>query len=1313
MTPEEMHLPVTSLIIFVSSPGDVVEERIIARRTIDRLADRFQQLVHLEPVFWEHEPLLASETFQTQIVDPAEADILICILWSRLGTRLPREITRPDGSTYASGTEYEFERALEGYRRRGQPELSVYRKTSQPYVSLEDSRMARAALDQKEALDSFLRKWFHDAGDGLKAAFHPFNDPANFEKILEEHLEKLIERRLEKLGGKRVAGIPVKSLVSSSGTSSPFRGLNIFDVQHSHIFFGRTRAISEMLDALRRQISRRRAFLLVLGMSGCGKSSLVRAGVLPLLTQPGVIEGARLWRYACLRPSDASGDLFDGLAAALLRSNALPELTADGATQDEIAGLLRQNPPGAHALVKGALSQAAARVKTEATERQPDVRLVLVVDQMEELFTVERVTPEQRRAFVEALASLAYSGRACVIATLRSNFYARCAELPKLVELKEGAGQYDLLPPIKAEFAQIIRQPAYAAGLRFESHPETGARVDDVLLDAVASEPESLPLLEFTLEELYKQRSDDNFLTFQAYEHLGGVKGSLARRAEQVLDHLDSKTRAGLPEVLRKLATVSVGDEEVFARKQAPLETLRDSAVTAAIVDAFIDARLFTTDRADDGTPVVRVTHEALFTECRTFRDWLGQDRELLHVRSRIAAAAERWRDEDCAADFLLQQGKQLQEAVQLLDAGFELSEDENAFITASLRRSKRQTSIKQAATAALVLLTIFAVATSIVANSLRLNANKARVEKETLADKYANLAKVEKEARIRTEMAFGGTRQLLKQLEQFAASGGKDVSDPKFIDALQDLDSPVAQLVIAAKWIETDPGKAITALRRTIDLDEKIPQAHGQLGRALAKKGDLGSAKTAYEEAMRLDPGSAVYRNDLGWYVYYQHGKLEEAIAEYRQAIAVDPGFALAHANLGLALAKLGQIDEAAAAYRKAVKLDPTNAHYQNNLGFYVFYEHGRYAEAAAEYQRAIAVDPGFALAHANLGWAFAKLGQIDEAAAAYRKAVELDPTNAQYHNNNLGFYVFFEHGRYAEAAAEYQRAVAVDPGFALAHANLGSALAKLGQIDEAAAAYRKAVELDPTNAQHQNNLGFYIFYEHGRYAEATAEFRRAIEIDPNHAAAHNNLGRCLVQLGKIDEAIAEHRRAIQLQPTHAWMHKRLGDALAKKLAFDEADSAYRQAIQIDPTNGTYYSDLASVLVNQDRKQEAIDAFRKALDRTPDLSQAHCGLAEALLISGQAEDARLQLQMSRTTVVDSEYGLVHAYLWAVVSMVLGQNAADAVKTLRDRVSAAGTKSIAWSWTAVERWVNHAELPKEVTKRIRKLTEEMKQKQHL
>ena len=100
--------------IFISSPGDVAEERVLANRLVRRLADEFADRLWIEPIFWEHEPLLASDTFQRQIPRPAECQIAICILWSRLGTRLPADIVRADGSRYASGTEYEFEDAFEG-----------------------------------------------------------------------------------------------------------------------------------------------------------------------------------------------------------------------------------------------------------------------------------------------------------------------------------------------------------------------------------------------------------------------------------------------------------------------------------------------------------------------------------------------------------------------------------------------------------------------------------------------------------------------------------------------------------------------------------------------------------------------------------------------------------------------------------------------------------------------------------------------------------------------------------------------------------------------------------------------------------------------------------------------------------------------------------------------------------------------------------------------------------------------------------------------------------------------------------------------
>src|SRR6202035_3226997 len=159
------------------------------------------------------------------------------------------------------------------------------------------------------------QKWFFHADKTLKAASHEFKTSADFEKVLEEHLRKLIARRLP-------AGDSVGVSTKPSWTSgSPFRGLQVFDFEHAPVFFGRTRAIGDLLTALRASSAAGRAFVLVVGVSGGGKSSLVRAGLLPLLVPPGVIEGVPLWRRAVMRPADA-GDPIRSLAAALLAAEA-------------------------------------------------------------------------------------------------------------------------------------------------------------------------------------------------------------------------------------------------------------------------------------------------------------------------------------------------------------------------------------------------------------------------------------------------------------------------------------------------------------------------------------------------------------------------------------------------------------------------------------------------------------------------------------------------------------------------------------------------------------------------------------------------------------------------------------------------------------------------------------------------------------------------------------------------------------------------------------------------------------------------------
>ncbi len=155
-----------TLRFFISSPGDVFEERALASRVIERLQGEYIGRVVLEPVLWEHEPLVATSTFQTQIVKPSETDIVIAILWSRLGTKLPEQFKRPDGSRYESGTEYEFEEAMEGFRQNGKPDLLVYRKTAPPSVRLDDEKDLMERLGQKKKLDAFVDKWFHDKAEG-------------------------------------------------------------------------------------------------------------------------------------------------------------------------------------------------------------------------------------------------------------------------------------------------------------------------------------------------------------------------------------------------------------------------------------------------------------------------------------------------------------------------------------------------------------------------------------------------------------------------------------------------------------------------------------------------------------------------------------------------------------------------------------------------------------------------------------------------------------------------------------------------------------------------------------------------------------------------------------------------------------------------------------------------------------------------------------------------------------------------------------------------------------------------------------------
>ena len=162
--------------------------------------------------------------------------------------------------------------------------------------------------------------------------------------------------------------------------------------------------------------------------------------MLPALTKPGVIEGVGTWRRCIVRPGDIHGDLSEGLASCLLE--AVPELKAGGTDAVKLAGVLN-GPAETVAVVLAAALANAAKETGEQPAHALGCRLFLVIDQMEELFTLERFDPEQREQFSAALSALARSGCAWVLATMRSDFYPHCGELPALAALKDD-GQYDL-----------------------------------------------------------------------------------------------------------------------------------------------------------------------------------------------------------------------------------------------------------------------------------------------------------------------------------------------------------------------------------------------------------------------------------------------------------------------------------------------------------------------------------------------------------------------------------------------------------------------------------------------------------------------------------------------------------------------------------------------------------------------------------------------------------------------------------------------------------------------------------------------------
>lgn len=413
---------------------------------------------------------------------------------------------------------------------------------------------------------------------------------------------------------KAVLGIPLGAEEEHAPRPQvcPYRGLQTFDEEHAEFFFGRDADVQRLLELLKNE-----RFLAVLGPSGSGKSSLVRAGLVPAIRR-GALPASDAWRVAVLKPGADPLTVLGGHTVDLFPTGAIHD-TVDHMGSDERTLHL-------------AVGQGMLRSPEEE-------RVFWVVDQFEEVFTLCR-DGDARRAFIANLlyAGLNPGGRNVVVITMRADFYPKCSAYPELAQAVS-ANDFLAWPMEEWALAQAIEEPARVVGLELEQG------LTDQILSDLREAPGALPLMEHALLELWERRRG-TMLTLEAYRQIGGVEGALARRAEEVYGSLSGEEQAIARRVLLRLTQPGEGTEDT--RRRASMTELAGRAEEREAVEkavgALTDARLLTagTD-AKSKERWVDVSHEALIRGWPRLREWLDEDRAGLRVHRRLTEAAQEW----------------------------------------------------------------------------------------------------------------------------------------------------------------------------------------------------------------------------------------------------------------------------------------------------------------------------------------------------------------------------------------------------------------------------------------------------------------------------------------------------------------------------------------------------------------------------------------------------------------------------------------------------------------------------------------------
>jgi serine/threonine protein kinase len=429
----------------------------------------------------------------------------------------------------------------------------------------------------------------------------------------------------------------------ATGATSPFMGLSYFQEKDRQYFFGREKFTKELLEAIEKK-----PIIALAGASGSGKSSVIHAGVIPVLREQGYI----IFKF---RPG---ANPYNSAISTVLSSPAV-QSTKHSDFKQIIGQILESNP---------------------------DKKIFLLADQFEEMYTLCK-DERQREDLSFALIDCAkeYEDRFKVLVTIRSDFWTKLLEDSGFGSIMGNSGdQKDLgerffLSPMNVEeLRSVIEKPLAIAKLYIQEG------LTDLILTSIAKEPGSLPLLEFCLDELW-QKQVNYTLNYAAYKSIGEVKGALATYAEHVYSGLDDLEKQSLKKIMLQLVQPGQGTEDT--RRVALVE---DIQVNGLQLNKLADLRLITTGLNEEGKQTIEVIHEALIREWARYKEWINADREFRVWQEKLRYALKEWEAGNRDINLLFRGSKLLTALDWLKLRTQDLSEKEVQFIQTSQNQAKK-----------------------------------------------------------------------------------------------------------------------------------------------------------------------------------------------------------------------------------------------------------------------------------------------------------------------------------------------------------------------------------------------------------------------------------------------------------------------------------------------------------------------------------------------------------------------------------------------------------------------------------------------